>query len=84
MKLAITLSSVLLLVRDKAFMFPAEAPETDSLCELHAFACIRAIKCTQDAANHSYLLRRQDRVCALCMETQQFVATAIQHSNHVP
>lgn len=59
-------------------MLPAEALETDRLYELHAFACLHAAQCTQDAANDLRSLRRQDRVCALCMDAQQLLAAAIQ------
>lgn len=44
--------------------------------------CIHAFQCTQYAANHLYLRRRQDAVCATCMEAQQFLATDTQPSSH--
>lgn len=58
-----TLSSVLLLIKDGAFMFPAEAQETGSSCELHVYPCTNATQCTQGGLNLFYLLRTGQRTC---------------------
>lgn len=60
------LSSVLLLIGDRAFVFPAEAPETGSSCELHAFPCTHATRCNQDALNLFHLLGTGQSTCPVC------------------
>lgn len=51
------------LIRDGAFMFPTEVPETSRSCELPAYPCTNATQCIQDALNLFYLLRTRQRMC---------------------
>lgn len=50
-------------MKDGAFLFPAEAPETGSSCELHVFPCTHDTQCCQDAWNLFYLLGTGQSTC---------------------